>query len=176
MTPAPSSANQDSIARENARRDSVARAQAARRTAAAKADSVRRANDARLAAIASARETLTDAIHFEFDGAAILAPDRAVMDQKAAIMRANPSLQIRIVGDTDERGSDEYNLALGMRRAAAAKQYLTARGVDVARIATASNGEEDPVCRDPDEICWIQNRRAEFAITAGGDVVVAGIR
>lgn len=167
-------ANQDSIARENARRDSIARADAARRLAAARADSIRRANDARNAAIA-ARETLTDAIHFEFDRADILDPDRAVMDRKAAIMKANPSVRLRIDGNTDERGSDEYNLALGMRRAAAAKRYLTDRGVDASRIETASNGEERPVCQDHDEICWTQNRRDTFSITGGGDAIVAAV-
>ena len=61
-----------------------------------------------------------------------------------------------------------------MRRAAAAKQYLVERGVNAARIATTSNGEERPTCRDRDESCWTQNRRAEFAITAGGNIAIVG--
>jgi peptidoglycan-associated lipoprotein len=164
--------NQDSINRANARRDSIDRAEAARRREVARADSIRRANEARNA-LAAARASLTESIHFEFDRSEILAADRSVLDRKAALLNANPSLEIRIEGNTDERGSDEYNLALGMRRAAVAKQYLVDRGVNPARIATASNGEERPSCRDHDESCWTQNRRADFA-AVGGDIVVAG--
>ena len=127
-------ANQDSIARANARRDSIARAEAQRRLDAARADSIRRANEARSAALTAARADLTSPIHFEFDHVDVLAADRPVLDRKAALMRANPTVQLRIEGNTDERGSDEYNLALGMRRAATAKRYLTDRGVDPSRL------------------------------------------
>jgi peptidoglycan-associated lipoprotein len=89
------------------------------------------------------------------------------LDRKAGVLGANRPIRIRIEGNTDERGSDEYNLALGMRRAAAAKLYLTQRGVDAARIETVSYGEERPVCQEHDESCWAKNRRAEFAVLAG---------
>ena len=82
---------------------------------------------------------------------------------------ANPALTIRIAGHTDSRGSGEYNLQLGQRRAAAARDYLTARGVAASRIELVSYGEERPVCQTMDEGCWSQNRRAEFEITAGGN-------
>jgi peptidoglycan-associated lipoprotein len=176
-TPVPAAtqpvANRDSIARANARLDSIARADAQRRIDTARADSSRRANEARTAALAAARADLTHSIHFDFDQTDVLAADRPVLDRKVALMRANPAVQLRIDGNTDERGSDEYNLALGMRRAASAKRYLTDRGVDPSRVAIISNGEERPICQGHDEICWMQNRRAEFVIAAGGDVLVA---
>jgi peptidoglycan-associated lipoprotein len=167
-TPAPvARVNQDSINRANAMRDSIARADAARRLAAARADSIRRANEARAAELTGARAALTQPIHFDFDASEILAADKPVLDRKAGVLGANRPIRIRIEGNTDERGSDEYNLALGMRRASAAKLYLTQRGIDASRIETVSYGEERPVCQDHDESCWARNRRAEFAVLAG---------
>ena len=159
--------NQDSINRANAMRDSIARADAARRLAAARADSIRRANEARAAELTGARAALTQAIHFDFDASEILSADKPVLDRKAGVLGANRPIRIRIEGNTDERGSDEYNLALGMRRAAAAKLYLTQRGIDASRIETVSYGEERAVCQEHDEACWAKNRRAEFAVLAG---------
>lgn len=170
-TPARSPVNQDSIARANARRDSIARAEAARR-AAAREDSIRAVAQARAAALAAAQAALVQAIHFEFDRADILASDRPVLDRKAGVLTANRPIRLRIEGNTDERGSDEYNLALGMRRAAATKQYLVERGVESSSVATVSNGEERPLCQEHDENCWSKNRRAEFAVVNGGNVVV----
>ena len=159
--------NQDSINRANAMRDSIARADAARRLAAARADSIRRANEARAAELTGARAVLTQAIHFDFDASEILVADKPVLDRKAGVLGANRPIRIRIEGNTDERGSDEYNLALGMRRAGAAKLYLTQHGIDASRIETVSYGEERPVCQEHDESCWAKNRRAEFAVLAG---------
>ena len=76
-----------------------------------------------------------------------------------------------IDGHTDERGSDEYNLALGQRRAATVKRYLIDHGIADARIETISYGEERPVAQGNDESAWSQNRRAEFEITAGGQTL-----
>ncbi|HEY6830698.1 MAG TPA: peptidoglycan-associated lipoprotein Pal [Gemmatimonadaceae bacterium] len=167
-TPTPvARVNQDSINRANAMRDSIARADAARRLAAARADSIRRANEARAAELTGARAALTQPIHFDFDASEILAADKPVLDRKAGVLGANRPIRIRIEGNTDERGSDEYNLALGMRRASAAKLYLTQRGIDGSRIETVSYGEERPVCQEHDESCWARNRRAEFAVLAG---------
>lgn len=164
--PAPR-ANTDSIARANAARDSIARADAARRLAAARADSIRRANEARAAGLTGERAALTQAIHFEFDRSEILAADRQVLDRKASVLGSNTPIRIRVEGNTDERGSDEYNLALGMRRAAAAKQYLVEHGINASRIETISYGEERPNCQGHDENCWSQNRRDEFVVTTG---------
>jgi peptidoglycan-associated lipoprotein len=82
---------------------------------------------------------------------------------------ANPGVKIKISGHADERGSDEYNLALGNRRAAAAKRYLEGKGVDGSRIEVVSYGEERPLNPGSDESAYAQNRRDEFEVTAGGD-------
>jgi peptidoglycan-associated lipoprotein len=83
------------------------------------------------------------------------------------VLTQNTGIRIRISGHTDNRGSDEYNLALGQRRAAAAKRYLTDRGIDGGRIEIVSFGEERPKCTSDDESCWSDNRRDEFEITVG---------
>src|SRR5207244_13159464 len=110
-------------------------------------------------------------IHFDYDKAIIRGGDAAVLDQKVAILQANPPLRIRISGHCDERGSDEYNLALGNRRATAAKQYLVSHGIDPSRIETVSYGEERPLAPGHDEDAWSQNRRDEFEIISGGEAL-----
>jgi peptidoglycan-associated lipoprotein len=107
-------------------------------------------------------------IHFEFDKSDIQPEDRGVLDRKAAILGANAALRVRISGHADERGSDEYNLALGTRRALAAKTYLVNKGIDAGRIETVSYGEERPLDPGHDENAWAANRRDEFEVTAGG--------
>ena len=154
-------ARADSIAREQARADSLRRAQEA-------ADAARRAADA-AAAMANLRTTLTTVVHFDFDQSNLRPDAQAALDAKLPILQANTGTRVRIEGHADERGSDEYNQALGMRRATAAKQYLTSKGIDASRIDVASFGEERPVCQDHNESCWSQNRRDEFVIVAGGD-------
>ena len=81
-----------------------------------------------------------------------------------------PIRQLGCVG-VDEQGSDEYDLALGMRRATAVMRYLVDRGIASRRITTASNGEERPICQEHGESCWTQNRRAEIAITRGAESI-----
>ena len=115
------------------------------------------------------RATLVGMIHFDYDRSDIRGGDQGTLDQKVAILRANPNLRIRVSGHCDERGSDEYNLALGNRRANAAKQYLVTQGIDASRIETVSFGEERPIAMGRDEDSWAQNRRDEFEIIAGGD-------
>jgi len=172
----PAGPNADSARLARERADSIARAEEARRAAAAaeaaRADSARRAAEAARLAEERAHQAITAPIHFEYDRAEILDADRSLMDQKSTVLTANHPLQIRIEGNTDERGSDEYNLALGMRRASAARRYLIEHGVDSAQVGVTSNGEEHPVCQDHDESCWSQNRRDEFVITAGGNQLV----
>lgn len=116
---------------------------------------------------------LANVIHFDYDQDAIKPEDQATLDRKAGIMRANAGLRIRISGHADERGSDEYNLVLGNKRAVSAKQYLVAKGIDASRIDVTSLGEERPVDPSSTESAWAQNRRAEFEITAGGDRLMA---
>ena len=164
-TPGP---NQDSINAENARRDSIARADAARRDSIARAqadaDKLRNAKDA-------ATKALTQVIYFDFDSDALKDDARSSLDAKIGILNANPGVRLRVAGNTDERGSDEYNLALGQRRAAAAKRYLTDHGIAGDRIDIISYGEERPVATGHDESSWSQNRRDEFEITAGADQI-----
>lgn len=107
-------------------------------------------------------------VHFDFDRADIRSDDRAILDRKAEILGANGGLRLRIAGHADERGSDEYNLALGNRRAVAVKTYLANKGIDGSRLELVSYGEEQPLAGGHDEDAWAQNRRAEFEVTAGG--------
>lgn len=158
--------------------DSLARAQADAARRAAEDAARRRAADSAAAAAAAARNranagalaaTLTAMVHFDYDQAELRPGDRAILDAKVPILQANSGVMIRIAGHTDERGSDEYNLALGQRRAAAVKAYLVQHGIADARIATVSYGEEHPIAQGSDESAYSQNRRAEFDITSGGD-------
>jgi peptidoglycan-associated lipoprotein len=160
-------ANSDSarLAQERAERQAAADAESRRR-----ADSLAAANvvSRRSAPVGNMRSTLTAAVHFEYDQSDLRPEDRAILDAKVPILQSNPGITLRIAGHTDERGSDEYNLALGERRAAAAKAYLVQRGISAARLETVSYGEERPVVQGTDESAWSQNRRDEFEIVAGG--------
>ena len=118
-------------------------------------------------AVKAATAALTATIFFDYDRSDITDDARSKLDQKVPILTQNSAVRIRIAGHTDSRGSDEYNLALGQRRAAAAKRYLTDRGIDGSRIEIVSFGEERPTCTDDAEGCWSRNRRDEFEITAG---------
>jgi peptidoglycan-associated lipoprotein len=173
-TPAPQ-ANADSIAAaERARADSEAAEASRRAQQEAERIAQQRAADSAAAVAAAAAEVrnmLASMIHFDFDRATLRADDMSALDQKVAILTANPDLRIRISGHCDERGSDEYNLALGNRRGTAAKEYLVSHGIDASRIETASFGEERPVAMGHDEDSWAQNRRDEFEILSGGDVL-----
>ena len=116
---------------------------------------------------------ITGPIYFDFDKSTIRPDAAATLDSKLPWLTANPGMRIRIEGNADERGSDEYNLALGQRRAAAAKKYLVEHGVDASRFDLVSYGEERPVCTDHNEDCWQRNRRDDFVIvTIGSDAIV----
>jgi len=144
--------------------------EAARRKAADDAAAAAAARDAASAA-AMLRTTLTATVHFAYDQSDLRADDRAILDAKVPILQANTAVTLRISGHTDERGSDEYNLALGQRRAAAVKAYLAQHGIAESRMETISFGEERPVAQGSDESAFAQNRRAEFEITAGGQAL-----
>jgi len=132
-------------------------------------DSIRNARALNAREADALRNTLRQVIHFDFDESDLRDDARSRLDAKLPILLSNPGLTLRVSGHADERGSDEYNLALGQRRAAAAKRYLTERGVADGRIETASFGEEQPVAAASDESSYAANRRAEFEITGGGD-------
>ena len=123
--------------------------------------------EAKRGAIATATAALTATIYFDYDRSDITDDARTKLDAKVPVLTQNVAVRIRISGHTDSRGSDEYNLALGQRRAAAAKRYLTDRGIDGGRIEIVSFGEERPKCSDEAESCFSQNRRDEFEITVG---------
>ncbi|RLC45794.1 MAG: peptidoglycan-associated lipoprotein Pal [Candidatus Coatesbacteria bacterium] len=103
-------------------------------------------------------------IHFEFDRSNLNMTARQVLNRIAFIMFDHPELSILIEGHCDERGSNEYNLALGERRAEAAKDYLIDMGIEPHRIRTISYGEERPLALGHNEAAWAVNRRAHFAI------------
>jgi peptidoglycan-associated lipoprotein len=101
-------------------------------------------------------------IHFDFDKSDIRPDAARILDANIDWMKSNPQAAILIEGHCDERGTNEYNIALGDRRARATMNYLAARGVSAARMTMISYGEERPVCTLRNEECWAQNRRAQF--------------
>ena len=109
-------------------------------------------------------ETLKE-IHFEFDKYKLRPEDTGILDHSAAWMRANPQYIILIEGHADDRGTTEYNLALGERRANAAKNYLLGQGVPANRVTIVTYGKERPLCPEHNEKCWGKNRRAHFMVT-----------
>lgn len=157
-TPAPAPAPAPAPTDDSAERDRLERERLAREAAE------------RAAAVAADLATM---INFEYDQATVRQTDQATLDRKAAILAANPNVKLQISGHADERGSDEYNLALGNRRAGAAKRYLENKGIDGSRIDVVSYGEERPLNPGHDEAAYAQNRRDEFQVTAGGDNLVA---
>ena len=110
---------------------------------------------------------MSERVHFDYNESAIRTDDNARLDAKAALLKQFPTVRIRITGHADERGSDQYNIALGKRRADAAKDYLVRVGIDASRIETSSLGREVPADARHDESAWAQNRRDEFDIIAG---------
>ena len=163
-------AREDSIRMENQRRAAAAD-EARRRAAQDSIDRVNAANEAARRDSEMLRSTVAAVINFDFDKSDLRDDAKANLDAKIPILLANSNVTIRVSGHADERGSSEYNLALGQRRAAAAKRYLVERGVAESRVETTSFGEERPVCTTSDESCWAQNRRDEFEITAGGPML-----
>jgi peptidoglycan-associated lipoprotein len=101
-------------------------------------------------------------VFFEFDAYTLTPQSREILARNAEWLRQNPGARLTIEGHCDERGSDEYNLALGQRRADAAKNYLVSLGIAAERLSDISYGEERPAAADSDENAWSQNRRAEF--------------
>lgn len=100
--------------------------------------------------------------YFDYDKADIRPDARASLSQTADFLKGHPSIKATIEGHCDERGSTEYNLALGDRRATAVKQYLVSLGVSADRLSTVSFGKEKPFCNESNESCWQQNRRGHF--------------
>jgi peptidoglycan-associated lipoprotein len=103
-------------------------------------------------------------IYFAYDSSALTPQAQDILRKKAAFLKANPNAKVTIEGHTDERGTNEYNLALGEARARSAKAFLVDLGIPAARMATISYGEERPVAKGANEEAWSKNRRAHFVI------------
>jgi peptidoglycan-associated lipoprotein len=103
-------------------------------------------------------------VHFDFDKSDVRESDKPVLVAIASFMKTYPKANVFIDGNCDERGTVEYNLALGEHRAHAAMDYLVSLGVPAARLSTTSYGKEKPVCTESVESCWVRNRRAHFSL------------
>ena len=115
------------------------------------------------------RVNVGDTVHFAYNQYNIEDTDKAVLGRQAAWLAKYPSVRLTVEGHCDERGTREYNLALGARRANAVKEYLVSQGVSTGRLETISYGKERPVCTESDEACWAQNRRGVSTITGGAN-------
>lgn len=109
-------------------------------------------------------------IYFAFDQYTLSAEAREVLKANAKWLKTNPSVRVEIEGHCDPRGTNEYNLALGAKRAQSAQDYLATLGVSADRLKTVSYGEEIPVCKEQSEDCWQKNRHARFAVDSAGPV------
>ena len=136
----------DRAMREQAIRDQEARERAERDRAAAEA----------------ARLKDVSRIYFDFDRAELSAEAREILGKVAQLLKASPKKSVTIEGNCDDRGTNEYNLALGQQRADAAARYLQTLGVERKRMKTISYGEERPICSEATEACWHKNRNATF--------------
>jgi peptidoglycan-associated lipoprotein len=103
-------------------------------------------------------------VYFDFDKSFIRDDAREVLKENAAWLKAHPKVKIKIEGNCDEKGTKEYNQALGQRRAVSAKKYLADMGVSDSRISLISYGKEKPVCTEGTENCWQKNRRDDFVV------------
>ena len=159
VTPAPAPAAKHSTAWE----DSVVLAKMA-------AD--RKAADAAHAkALADERALMAQMTFFSFNRALLSDSDRAVLDAKIPVLQQNAALRVQIAGNCDDRGSDEYNLALGENRAAAAKRYLVDHGIAAGRIDIISYGKERPIAPGDDDASRAENRNDQFVIIAGASTL-----
>ena len=115
------------------------------------------------------RVNVGDTVHFALDQYNVEESDKALLGRQAAWLQKYPSVRVTVEGHADERGTREYNLALGARRANAVKEYLVSQGVSTGRVETVSYGKERPVCTDSSESCWSQNRRGVTIVTGGAN-------
>jgi peptidoglycan-associated lipoprotein len=109
---------------------------------------------------------LTD-IHFGYNDYTVQPQDSSILRANATWLQDHPDRNVQVEGNCDDRGSEEYNIALGAKRAQSAKDYLTTLGISPGRISTISYGKELPICHEQDESCWQQNRRDHFVVSGG---------
>jgi peptidoglycan-associated lipoprotein len=160
-------ARADSIRLADERREAEGRA---------RADGEARAAREREAALAPVREALTEIVFFQYDSDEIAGEAETRLRAKAEILRANPTVRLRIEGHADQRGSTEYNLALGQRRAEAVRAWLGEYGIDASRLVTLTYGKERPLDDGEDESALARNRRAEFVVVGGELTTAPGSR
>ena len=115
------------------------------------------------------RVNVGDTIHFAYNEYNIEEADKALLARQAAWLQKYPAVRVTVEGHADERGTREYNLALGARRANALKEYLVSQGVSTGRVETVSYGKERPICTESSEACWAQNRRGVTVVTGGAN-------
>jgi peptidoglycan-associated lipoprotein len=115
------------------------------------------------------RVNVGDTVHFDYNKYAILDQDKATLQRQAAWLARYPNIKVTVEGHADERGTREYNIALGAKRANAVKEYLVSLGVSAARVDTVSYGKERPICTESTESCWAQNRRGVTVIASGAN-------
>jgi len=125
---------------------------------------MKRLMDAKTAAMAAKASFLIDHAHFDFDKYNIKPDAEQILRAKAEYMKANPDIRVEIQGHCDERGTVDYNLALGDRRAHAAASFIESLGINPDRIETVTYGEEKPIDKGHNETAWAKNRRAQFMI------------
>lgn len=113
------------------------------------------------------RVNVGDTVLFDLDQHSVRSDAQGILQKQAAWLKQYPSVRLMVEGHCDERGTREYNLALGDRRAYAVKEFLVSLGVDAARLQTKSYGKERPSCAEADDSCWQQNRRGFSVISAG---------
>lgn len=154
---------------DRARLDSISAAYQSLRDSMSNTTGAGGANSAMLMEMANAAMGI--AVLFDTDEAELDDHSKKVLDAKAPALMANPDMRIRIVGHADYRGSTQYNMQLGMRRAEAARDYLVSKGIDAARIEVVSQGEAMPVDQGRNADALRKNRRGEFEITAGGQMM-----
>lgn len=108
-------------------------------------------------------------IHFAYDKSELTDSAKQILDDKVAIFRANPGMSVALSGFTDVRGTDAYNMALGTRRAQAAKDYIVQRGIAASRVSIESNGERQQIAQGAGAATYALNRRAVFQLVIAGD-------
>lgn len=131
---------------------------------AVKQDEARKAEEAAARELAAKEAEGLKPIHFDFDRADIREDARTVLASNAAWLRSHPEVKIRIEGNCDDRGTAEYNQALGQRRAKSAQKYLADLGVSAGRVALLSYGKEKPICGENTDECRQKNRRDDFVV------------
>jgi peptidoglycan-associated lipoprotein len=162
VSSAPESQKVEQAPAKSAEQIAAEKAAEEKRAAEAAAAAAKAAEEEKAREAAAKRAAGLQPIYFDFDKSFVRDDAKSVMKANADYLKANPKVKIRIEGNCDERGTIEYNQALGQRRAAAAKKYLSDLGISGQRISLISYGKEKPVCTESTEDCWQKNRRAEL--------------